>query len=80
MHAIGLLDDVKPQSAKLKLGVQVLAAIFVVANGYRFKGLGFRLDEYTPWMEWILGVVSVGWIVGVANSLNFIDGIDGLAG
>lgn len=30
-------------------------------------------------MSWLSIVISIAWIVGVANAINFIDGIDGLA-
>jgi UDP-GlcNAc:undecaprenyl-phosphate GlcNAc-1-phosphate transferase len=80
MHSIGLLDDFKAQPAKLKLAVQIAAAILVVAAGFRFKGFGFREDVLARQLSWVSIVVSVGWIVGVANAINFIDGLDGLAG
>ena len=80
MHIIGLLDDIKPQSAKLKLTIQILAAILVVASGYRFRSFGFRQDAMQGQLEWLSVIISLGWIVGVANAVNFIDGIDGLAG
>ena len=80
MHIIGLLDDIKPQSAKLKLTIQILAAILVVASGYRFRSFGFRPDAMQGQLEWLSVIISLGWIVGVANAVNFIDGIDGLAG
>ena len=80
MHIIGLIDDIKPQSARLKLAVQIVAAILVVANGFRFRGFGFRQDVMQDKIAWLSVILSVGWIVGVANAINFIDGVDGLAG
>lgn len=80
MHTIGLMDDLKAQPAPLKLGVQVFAALVVALAGYRFRGFGFRADVLTESWSWLSIVLSVGWIVGVANAINFIDGLDGLAG
>jgi UDP-GlcNAc:undecaprenyl-phosphate GlcNAc-1-phosphate transferase len=80
MHTIGLMDDLKAQPAPLKLGVQVLAALVVALAGYRFRGFGFRADILTESWSWLSIILSVGWIVGVANAINFIDGLDGLAG
>ena len=80
MHGIGLLDDLKSQPARLKLALQIVAALLVVLAGYRFRGFGFRADILSDQLSWLSVVVSVGWIVGVANAVNFIDGIDGLAG
>lgn len=80
MHIIGLLDDLKPQPAKLKLAVQIVAALIVVLSGYRFRGFGFREDLLSGQLPWLSLIISAGWIVGVANAINFIDGLDGLAG
>jgi UDP-GlcNAc:undecaprenyl-phosphate GlcNAc-1-phosphate transferase len=80
MHIIGLADDFKPQAAWLKLVVQIVAAIIVVAAGYRFQGFGFREDSLANQYSTLSFVLSAGWIVGVANAINFIDGLDGLAG
>ena len=80
MHIIGLLDDIKAQSPRLKLAIQIVAAIMVVASGYRFRGFGFRQDAMQGQLAWFSVILSVGWIVGVTNAVNFIDGIDGLAG
>lgn len=80
MHIIGLLDDLRPLPAKLKLVVQTAAAVIVVTNGYGFKGFGFREDVLSGQLSWLSVILSTGWIVGVANAINFIDGLDGLAG
>lgn len=68
------------KSAKLKLSIQILAAILVVATGYRFRGFGFRQDAMEGQLAWLSVILSLGWVVGVTNAVNFIDGIDGLAG
>jgi UDP-GlcNAc:undecaprenyl-phosphate GlcNAc-1-phosphate transferase len=76
----GIWDDFKPLRARYKALVQFVAAILVVAAGYRFTALGL------PWgtTQLNLGfwghILSVIWIVGIINALNLIDGIDGLAG
>jgi Fuc2NAc and GlcNAc transferase len=76
--AIGLIDDLRGVSAGLRLAVQAIGAVMLVA------AIGGMQPLPTPW-----GVVSmghVGWVVGVAailwcvNLYNFMDGIDGLAG
>ncbi len=80
MYFIGLLDDLKAQPARLKLAVQIAAALVVVAGGYGFRGFGFRADVLSGQLSWLSIVITMGWIVGVANAVNFIDGLDGLAG
>ena len=47
--------------------------------------LGLWLSEVsTPWGGVSLGimgpVITVGWLVAIANAVNLIDGLDGLAG
>jgi UDP-GlcNAc:undecaprenyl-phosphate/decaprenyl-phosphate GlcNAc-1-phosphate transferase len=76
---LGLFDDVRGAGAGLKLAVQVLVACGLWAVGVRVETLGLPG----------LGTLSVGilslpltvlWIAGVINSMNLIDGLDGLAG
>ena len=75
---VGLVDDVRDLSPLAKLVGQLAAAIAVVALGLSFRDLA------TPWGSVSLGVlgpiITVGWLVAVANAVNLIDGLDGLAG
>ena len=72
---LGLVDDLRGLRASVKLFYQVLAAVAAVAMGAGFQNpnaagaAGFVL----------LSLVSVLWYVGVCNSVNLIDGLDGLA-
>ncbi len=78
MVALGIYDDRKGADARLKLSVQVIAALVVVASGSRIAILTNPLGGH-----WRLGLLSVPvtvlWIVGITNALNLIDGLDGLA-
>ena len=78
MVALGIYDDWHGADARLKLSVQVLAALAVVASGSRIAILTNPFGGH-----WSLGVFSVPvtvlWIVGITNALNLIDGMDGLA-
>lgn len=64
---IGWIDDHRPLSPWLRLGVQGLAGI-VLAAGFHFTGL--------PWPAVLLALVAVPVLV---NVWNFMDGINGLA-
>ena len=68
--------DIKP---KVKLILQITAAIIVVAAGVKITHI---TNPFRPQDTISLGIVgpilSVIWIVGVSNALNFIDGMDGL--
>jgi UDP-GlcNAc:undecaprenyl-phosphate GlcNAc-1-phosphate transferase len=74
---VGLLDDLRDLSPLVKLVGQLVAAGAVVALGLSFTEVG------TPWGGISLGllgpVITVGWLVAVANAVNLIDGLDGLA-
>jgi UDP-GlcNAc:undecaprenyl-phosphate GlcNAc-1-phosphate transferase len=78
MIGLGLYDDRFGADAKVKLTVQTVAALIVVASGSRVDLLTNPLGGH-----WNLGVLSVPisvlWIVGITNALNLIDGLDGLA-
>lgn len=67
---IGALDDHRPQSARLRLSVHVLAAAL-----YVFALLGWP-PAAADWGVWLLAVFA---LVGLVNIWNFMDGIDGLA-
>lgn len=70
-----LADDFFNFPAKLKLIFQVIAALIVIFSGYRFKQI---CDLTLPlWFSYIL---TFFWIIGIINSYNLIDGLDGLCG
>ncbi len=78
--AIGIIDDCKQISAKLKLLVQILAALVVVYSGVRIEGISFALSRGGYIGLGVLSVpLTVFWIVGITNTVNLIDGLDGLA-
>ncbi len=75
---IGVLDDMKPMSAKAKLLGQILAAMIVVYGGIRIDFINIPfMDEAIYFGKWSW-VISILWIVGITNALNLIDGLDGL--
>jgi UDP-GlcNAc:undecaprenyl-phosphate GlcNAc-1-phosphate transferase len=72
LMAMGLLDDRFGLSWRVRLAVQFLLAIGLVAGGVRATVF---LSQ--PWIGMALTVI---WIVVLINSLNFLDNMDGLAG
>lgn len=76
----GVLDDIYDLSAKTKLALQILAASIVVIFGIRIEIFTnfFGSTDYIA-----LGLLSIPatifWIVGITNTVNLIDGLDGLA-
>lgn len=79
---LGVVDDITPLNALLKFCVQIVAAIIPVMHGVRISVLSNpNVFSDNPW--WRLGSwsipVTVIWIVAITNSVNIIDGLDGLA-
>lgn len=68
----GLIDDFRPLSWKLRIGLQFAIATAVVLSGVRAT-----IFVNSPWVG---GIVSVMWFVVLVNSFNFLDNMDGLSG
>src|SRR5699024_9274497 len=74
----GILDDKFDLRPVIKFGGQVIAATFLISSG-------LIIEKFTlP----VIGVVDLGvfsvlitilWVVGITNAVNFMDGLDGLA-
>lgn len=73
LFVLGLTDDRRGVSPLVRLLVEFLVAAFVV------YGLQFRLTAYIG-LPWLTGILSMIWIVGVINSFNMLDNMDGLSG
>lgn len=66
---VGLLDDRYGLSARLRLSVQTLAALGLVAFGIRMNLTGLLLLD---------ALFTIVWVVAVTNAANFMDNMDGL--
>jgi UDP-GlcNAc:undecaprenyl-phosphate GlcNAc-1-phosphate transferase len=71
---IGLMDDIKKLSATLKLISQLLASGTLVAFGVKLDFL-----PNTWWGDGGEIILTIIWVVGITNAVNFFDGMDGLA-
>ena len=67
---IGLVDDRRHLPAWVKLSGQIIAAILVILAGVQVQ------LEIPTWMNI---AVTVVWLVGITNAMNFLDNMDGLA-
>lgn len=76
--ALGVYDDLKGASARLKLVVQISVAAALWFVGFRIELLGNPLGEAFR-LGWLSFPLTLVWIVGVINAMNLIDGLDGLA-
>jgi UDP-GlcNAc:undecaprenyl-phosphate/decaprenyl-phosphate GlcNAc-1-phosphate transferase len=72
---VGFIDDWKNIRASYKLAIQVLVAIALI----RFGIILDLFPIHTDWGYCLNAFLSVLWVVGLTNSMNFIDGMDGLA-
>lgn len=75
----GIIDDIKPISAKYKFFGQLVGASIIPIYG------GIMLNEITAFGLYInFGIISIPitilFIVSIINCMNLIDGLDGLAG
>lgn len=79
---LGVVDDIVPLPALFKLIVQIIAAAVAVYHGCVIQYLTnpniFSDANYLDLGIWAVPI-SVLWIVAITNSVNLIDGLDGLA-
>ena len=79
--AVGVVDDSHPLGAGIKFILQIVAALIAVWHGVIIQTIANPLPfggDY--WDFGIMAVpITVIWIVAVTNSVNLIDGLDGLA-
>jgi UDP-GlcNAc:undecaprenyl-phosphate GlcNAc-1-phosphate transferase len=80
--AVGLLlmlDDIRPIRARNKFVIQVVVAVAIALAGLtiQFVNLGhFGVLTFAP----VVAIpVTVVWLVGMQNTINLLDGVDGLA-
>jgi UDP-GlcNAc:undecaprenyl-phosphate/decaprenyl-phosphate GlcNAc-1-phosphate transferase len=81
MAGMGMLDDTRSLPAKMKLLIQILAALIVIAGGVRIEFITNFLSASKPIIPlgWFSIPATVFWVVGITNTVNLIDGLDGLA-
>ena len=76
---VGVIDDYKNLPAKVKLVGQILAAaVLVIAFDVRIDFITDPFGDYI-YTEWLAIPVTIFWIVVLTNTVNLIDGLDGLA-
>ena len=74
-----VIDDRRSVHPLVKLGIQVLLAFLAV------KAFNIEIDyiglpgNHILYLGWLIAPVSVFWLVGMQNTVNFLDGVDGLA-
>ncbi|MGH9181181.1 MAG: glycosyltransferase family 4 protein, partial [Acidimicrobiales bacterium] len=77
--AVGLLDDLREVSAPAKVAGQVLAGSVLSLAGVTMFYFRIPFADFVVLSPDLGFVVTVLWVVGMANAVNLIDGLDGLA-
>jgi len=76
----GLLDDLFTLPASLRLLIQVVVGVSAYLYGMRIETFTHPFTGETTDLGGFALVITVGWFVALPNLINFIDGLDGLAG
>jgi UDP-GlcNAc:undecaprenyl-phosphate GlcNAc-1-phosphate transferase len=72
---VGFIDDQFGLPSSVRLLVQILTALLLVANG-----ISIKVAMGTPIDSTLSIFVTVLWVVGITNAINLMDGMDGLVG
>ncbi|MDU1176209.1 MAG: MraY family glycosyltransferase [Peptoniphilus harei] len=77
----GLYDDKEDLSPKLKFLFQILAGVLLILGGMKIEFVTNPFDSHDA--LFILNILSIPvtifWVCGITNTINLIDGLDGLA-
>ncbi|MFM2098208.1 MAG: hypothetical protein RIT06_836 [Chloroflexota bacterium] len=78
---LGLIDDRYDLRARWQLLTQIAVALVPIAFGIRILFVANPLGEGILVLPDALGTaLTIFWLLGMQNSMNFIDGLDGLSG
>jgi UDP-GlcNAc:undecaprenyl-phosphate GlcNAc-1-phosphate transferase len=80
MFTVGMMDDLREMSPPAKLSGQITAGTVLYLFGVAM--LYFRAPFFSTTVVLsadLIPVMTVLWVVGMANAVNLIDGLDGLA-
>ncbi|EIW15938.1 MULTISPECIES: glycosyltransferase family 4 protein [Pelosinus] len=75
---VGIIDDLKPLPARVKLLGQIIAAAVLVMFDIKIEWLTNPFGEMI-YVEYLAIPLTILWVVGLTNTVNLIDGLDGLA-
>jgi UDP-GlcNAc:undecaprenyl-phosphate GlcNAc-1-phosphate transferase len=80
MFLLGLVDDIRHLSFKIKFIFQITAAVVVWTGGFRIAEVTHPFQDGTlVFPLWASLCITILWVVGITNAMNLIDGLDGLA-
>jgi len=77
----GLIDDLHGLSAYLRFALQVLVCLLIIQlTGVRLDDFGRLFSGSVLQLGWLAVPITIFAAMGVINSFNLIDGMDGLSG
>ncbi len=80
IFSMGLWDDIRPLSAKVKFLGQIGVALLAYSMGLQVDKVTYPGGNFTTDLGvWSLPI-TVFWLIAIPNIVNLIDGFDGLAG
>jgi UDP-GlcNAc:undecaprenyl-phosphate GlcNAc-1-phosphate transferase len=77
LAVVSFADDVNQRSYAAKLTAQALCGLAVVLAGFTIERLWIPLAGETA-LGWLAYPVTLLWVIGLTNTCNFMDGLDGL--
>ena len=77
---LGLIDDLIELRARIKLAIQVMLALLLIAFDFRFRVIMVPWGDGALRLGYLSYPLTLAWIIGITNAMNLIDGLDGLAG
>jgi UDP-GlcNAc:undecaprenyl-phosphate GlcNAc-1-phosphate transferase len=79
MFVVGALHDTRDVSPPAKLAGQVFAASILSLLGVEMFYFRIPLADFVVLSPDLAPLITVIWVAGMANAINLIDGLDGLA-
>lgn len=79
LTAVNVMDDLKGVHWGVKLAAQIVAASLIAYFGIRIQWFSNPFGDrfFLGSLDWIFVVI---WLVGMSNVVNWLDGVNGLAG
>jgi UDP-GlcNAc:undecaprenyl-phosphate GlcNAc-1-phosphate transferase len=77
--ALGLADDLLQLSPMVRLLWQLAIAAGAWVVGVRIEFISIPWWDIIRFPEWVSLPITMVWLAGMANAINWIDGLDGLA-
>ncbi|MBV6508929.1 MAG: Decaprenyl-phosphate N-acetylglucosaminephosphotransferase [Acidimicrobiales bacterium] len=79
IYGVGFIDDMREMSAPAKTAGMVLAGSILTLAGVTIIYFRVPFAGFIVLSPDLSALISVLWVVGMANAVNLIDGLDGLA-